>query len=293
MKDLKGKTAIVTGGGGGIGGAVSRRFAQEGAQVAVFDMNMQSAQKVAEGIVAAGGVAMAFQCDITDRDQVDAALAAAESKLGPIDILVNNAGWDIFKPFTKTVPAEWDKLIASADTLSGNEALAVADSLKASFQAGRSSVRQLGALAKKLVRNPDSHAFDSAIDGLEALRAAGLFDDKAQAAYSRFVAKLYRPELAKLGLDLKAGAYAGEDAERVLRRAVTVSAIGGVARDPAIRKQMAGAAKAFLAGEADLKEFAGEADTRIVNAARAHAIFYDAQPGLHDSFTRTETLNPS
>jgi 2-hydroxycyclohexanecarboxyl-CoA dehydrogenase len=112
MQDLKGKTAIVTGGGGGIGGAVSRRFAQEGAQVAVFDMNMQSAQKVAEGIMAAGGVAMAFQCDITDREQVDAAIAAAESLLGPIDILVNNAGWDIFKPFTKTVPAEWDKLIA-------------------------------------------------------------------------------------------------------------------------------------------------------------------------------------
>ena len=145
--------------------------------------------------------------------------------------------------------AEWGKLIASADTLSGNEALAVADSLKASFQAGRGSVRQLGALAKKLVRNPDSHAYDSAIDGLEALRGAGLFDDKAQAAYGRFVAKLYRPELTKLGLDLRAGAYASEDPERVLRRAVTVSAVGGVARDPAIRKQMAAAAKAYLAGD--------------------------------------------
>lgn len=144
---------------------------------------------------------------------------------------------------------EWDKLIAEADTLSGNEALAVADSLKASFQAGRGSVRQLGALAKKLVRNPDSHAYDSAIDGLEALRGAGLFDDKAQKAYNRFVARLYRPELTKLGLDLKAGAYAGEDPERVLRRAVTVSAIGGVARDPAIRGQMAAAAKAYLAGD--------------------------------------------
>ena len=112
MKDLKGKTAIVTGGGGGIGGATSRRFAEEGAQVAVFDMNLEAAQKVADGIVAAGGKAKAFQCNITDRAQVDAAVAAAEAQLGPIDILVNNAGWDIFKPFTKTVPAEWDKLIA-------------------------------------------------------------------------------------------------------------------------------------------------------------------------------------
>jgi len=112
MKDLKGKTAIVTGGGGGIGGATSRRFAEEGAQVAVFDMNLEAAQKVADGIVTAGGQAKAFACNITDRAQVDAAVAAAEAQLGPIDILVNNAGWDIFKPFTKTVPAEWDKLIA-------------------------------------------------------------------------------------------------------------------------------------------------------------------------------------
>ena len=112
MKNLKGRTVIVTGGGGGIGGATSRRFAAEGAKVAVFDMNLAAAQKVADEIKAAGGVAAAFQCDITDRAAVDAAVAATESQLGPIDVLVNNAGWDVFKPFVKTVPAEWEKLIA-------------------------------------------------------------------------------------------------------------------------------------------------------------------------------------
>jgi 2-hydroxycyclohexanecarboxyl-CoA dehydrogenase len=112
MANFEGKTVIVTGGGGGIGGATSKRFAKDGAKVAVFDMNVEAAQKVVDEIKAAGGVAQAFKCNITDRAEVDAAVAAAEAALGPIAVLVNNAGWDVFKPFVKTVPAEWDKLIA-------------------------------------------------------------------------------------------------------------------------------------------------------------------------------------
>jgi 2-hydroxycyclohexanecarboxyl-CoA dehydrogenase len=112
MQRFSGKTVIVTGGGGGIGGAACQRFASEGANVAVFDMNLATAEKVAEDITAAGGKAQAFTCDITQREQVDAAIAATQAAFGSIDVLVNNAGWDIFKPFTKTVPAEWDKLIS-------------------------------------------------------------------------------------------------------------------------------------------------------------------------------------
>ncbi len=112
MTGFNGQVVVVTGGGGGIGGATCKRFAQEGAKVAVFDMNLAAAQKVAAEIQAAGGVAAAFACDITDRAAVDAAVAATEAQLGPIQVLVNNAGWDVFKAFTKTVPAEWDKLIA-------------------------------------------------------------------------------------------------------------------------------------------------------------------------------------
>jgi 2-hydroxycyclohexanecarboxyl-CoA dehydrogenase len=112
MSNLSAKTVIVTGGGGGIGGATSRRFAAAGANVAVFDMNLESAQKVVDGIVAAGGTAAAFKCDITNRAEVDGAVAATEAQFGPVDVLVNNAGWDVFKPFVKTVPAEWERLIA-------------------------------------------------------------------------------------------------------------------------------------------------------------------------------------
>jgi len=75
-------------------------------------MNLAAAQMIATEIRAAGGQAAAFQCDITDRAQVNAAVAATQAQLGPVAVLVNNAGWDIFKPFVKTVPAEWDKLIA-------------------------------------------------------------------------------------------------------------------------------------------------------------------------------------
>lgn len=112
MRGLKGKVAVITGGGGGIGGATCKRFAEEGVKVAVLDRNLEAAQVVADAITAVGGTARAFACDITDRAGVDAAIAAVEAALGPIDILVNNAGWDVFKPFTKTVPDEWARLIA-------------------------------------------------------------------------------------------------------------------------------------------------------------------------------------
>jgi 2-hydroxycyclohexanecarboxyl-CoA dehydrogenase len=112
MQRFQDKTVVVTGGGGGIGGATCRRFAAEGARVAVFDLDLDAATKVAAAICAEGGHAQALRCDITDRASVDAAVAEAESALGPIDVLVNNAGWDVFKPFTKTEPAQWDRLIA-------------------------------------------------------------------------------------------------------------------------------------------------------------------------------------
>jgi 2-hydroxycyclohexanecarboxyl-CoA dehydrogenase len=90
MRGLKGKTAIVTGGAAGIGAAVVRRFQEEGTRVVVLDLKGDPA------------------VDITDYAAVRAAVDAA----GPVDILVNNAGWDMFKPFLKTDPAFWQKIIS-------------------------------------------------------------------------------------------------------------------------------------------------------------------------------------
>jgi 2-hydroxycyclohexanecarboxyl-CoA dehydrogenase len=112
MKRFEHKAIVVTGGGGGIGGATCLRFGRVGGRAAVFDVNLEAAEKVAQQIRAEGGTAQALLCDITDRASVNAAVAAAEEKLGPVEVLVNNAGWDVFKPFTRTEPAQWDKLIA-------------------------------------------------------------------------------------------------------------------------------------------------------------------------------------
>lgn len=106
------KSVIVTGGGGGIGGATCRRFAREGAQIAVFDRDLAAAERTAALIVEDGGQALAVACDITDRAAVDAGVARVVEAFGGVDVLVNNAGWDVFKPFTKTVPAQWEQLIA-------------------------------------------------------------------------------------------------------------------------------------------------------------------------------------
>lgn len=112
MNRFQDKSVVVTGGGGGIGGATCRRFASEGAKVAVLDINLEAAEKTAAAIRAEQGRALAVRCDITDRASVDAAVKAATTQGGPIDVLVNNAGWDVFKLFTKTAPADWERLIA-------------------------------------------------------------------------------------------------------------------------------------------------------------------------------------
>lgn len=112
MKGLKEKIVIVTGGGGGIGSAICRRFAEDGAVVAVFDINKDAAESVAAGIRDSGGKASAFAVDLTSQESVNAAVASVEQQLGPVGVLVNNAGWDQAGPFLKTDKALWDKIVA-------------------------------------------------------------------------------------------------------------------------------------------------------------------------------------
>jgi len=112
MRGIKDKVVIVTGGAGGIGSAICRRFAEEGAAVAVFDINREAAGAVAAEIQAQGGRARAFAVDLTSQDSVITAVTAVENEVGPVDVLVNNAGWDKVGNFVDTDKPLWDKLVA-------------------------------------------------------------------------------------------------------------------------------------------------------------------------------------
>jgi len=99
---LEGKTALVTGGGSGIGAATCRRLAAEGAHVAVTDINVDSAREVAGEI--SGD---AYELDVRSTDSIKAVV----DQVGTIDILVNNAGTDAFGFFIHSTPEMWDLVV--------------------------------------------------------------------------------------------------------------------------------------------------------------------------------------
>jgi 2-hydroxycyclohexanecarboxyl-CoA dehydrogenase len=108
----EGRTAIVTGGGSGIGLAICERLASDGAAVAVFDRDGASAETAAGKIAAAGGSAIGVTVDVTDRSQIDAGVEDVSARLGPPTILVNSAGLDGFEPFLDIRIETWDRILA-------------------------------------------------------------------------------------------------------------------------------------------------------------------------------------
>jgi 2-hydroxycyclohexanecarboxyl-CoA dehydrogenase len=103
------KVALVTGAAAGIGAAICRRLAREGIAVGVLDINIDDASKVAREIVSQGGKAIPLQASISDRAQVNAAVAKLRAELGPVTILVNNAGIASFIPFEELTDEIWDR----------------------------------------------------------------------------------------------------------------------------------------------------------------------------------------
>ena len=101
---LEGRKALVTGGASGIGAAIARRLAAEGAEVTIGDLNLEGASEVAGEISG-----LAIELDVTD---LGSAEGAVESAGAPIDILINNAGTDDFGFFVDMTPERWEKVLA-------------------------------------------------------------------------------------------------------------------------------------------------------------------------------------
>ncbi|MDQ3467506.1 MAG: L-iditol 2-dehydrogenase [Chloroflexota bacterium] len=105
---LQGKVAIVTGGAQGIGAAISRRYATEGARMVVADRNGEGASTVASEISDRGGEAIGVTVDVTNRDQVESMVASAVERFGGVDILVNNAGVIKLQTFLDVTEDDWN-----------------------------------------------------------------------------------------------------------------------------------------------------------------------------------------
>ena len=109
---LSGSSAIVTAAGQGIGEAIAKTFAREGASVAVTDINLAEAKRVGAEIEAAGGSALVIKADVTRAQEVDDMVKAALDRWGTVDILVNAAGgFHRFSPITEISEEEWDRVI--------------------------------------------------------------------------------------------------------------------------------------------------------------------------------------
>ncbi|MDX6431540.1 MAG: 3-oxoacyl-[acyl-carrier protein] reductase [Streptosporangiaceae bacterium] len=111
MSHLTGRTAFVTGAAQGIGAASALRLAVDGAKVAVVDLTEESGKGTAEAIRAAGGEAITVACDVSSKDQVEAAVQRTVQELGSLDVLVNNAGVIRDNLLFKMSDEDWDTVI--------------------------------------------------------------------------------------------------------------------------------------------------------------------------------------
>ena len=112
MTSLNGKVALITGAASGLGKAIAELYAQNGASVAIADINQQAADAVAAEIEAAGGKAIGVAMDVTDEDAVNAGTDKVVAAFGHLDILISNAGVQIINPIDQFAFADWKKMLA-------------------------------------------------------------------------------------------------------------------------------------------------------------------------------------
>ncbi len=169
---LTGETAIVTGGGQGIGKAVARRLAGEGAAVAILDVNAETGKAVAAELSAAGSRALFAQCDVRKRQEVRVTVDSIVQTFGGITILVNNAGIGRRAPFLELSDETWNAVLEV--NLTG--AFIVAQEVcRYMARAGRGSVVNLGSAAAHMAHSEQA-VYSVSKAGLEALTRVMAFE---------------------------------------------------------------------------------------------------------------------
>jgi 3-oxoacyl-[acyl-carrier protein] reductase len=141
---LKGKSALVTGAGGGLGTAIAKRFAREGAQLLCADGDPDRAQATASAITKSGGSAHAFRADVADPVQCNAQVTETIRRFGRIDIAVNNAGVALHKLALDTSLEDWDRVLRINLTGSFLTAQAAA---RAMVKQGGGRIIQIGSIS--------------------------------------------------------------------------------------------------------------------------------------------------
>jgi hypothetical protein len=180
-------------------------------------------------------------CSLLDRTS---AVVAAPSN-GP---LMPNAGGTGYYRF-EVPAADWKVLITNSPRLSAGEALAVDDSLWASFRAGRAPASSLIAEMRAILNHPDAAVSVSAGGHLAGLHRRGIIPADAIPAYRLFMANLYGPKLRKLGFDPAVGAHSADAPDRQSQRQEIVTLLADEAEDSLIRTRLAAAADDYLAGD--------------------------------------------
>ncbi|TCJ13486.1 glucose 1-dehydrogenase [Rubrobacter taiwanensis] len=169
MRRLEGKRAIVTGAGSGIGAAVAERFVREGARVAVADIDLEAAKRVAFGL---GEGARSYRLDVTRPEEVEALVRGVLDEWGGLDVMVNNAGVGVAATIPETREEDWLRVM---DVNLKGTFLGMKYAIPAIRDSGGGSVINMSSIAA-LVGIKDRAAYSAAKGGILALTRAAAID---------------------------------------------------------------------------------------------------------------------
>ena len=152
---LKNQTALVVGGGSGIGEALARGLAEAGADVAVADLNLQAAQRTAEGIAALNVRSLAIEVDVTQAEQVRQMVKTVIGSWGKLDVAVNSAGIARRSPAEEVSEEDWDAVV---DTDLKGVYLCTKEEGRVMLEAGKGSIINIASMSGRIVNRPQLHS---------------------------------------------------------------------------------------------------------------------------------------